>query len=476
MPRLASLPCSLPSAPSAPSQEEAVELGQKFESRLSSLDDSDFSSTAVWRDLFALTGTLRTFYGADVVPTWQKLTKEAGTLNFKFISSSVRVVRPDPKSNWVDVTYSFETTAVPPSESMIILSIANIEGAWRIWVARTILIKLKNHPSIDEYNPRNEESQITPNGTTNDDHIFDCAVVGAGQAGLSVAGRLKSQGVNYVVLETNPRVGDNWRNRYRSVKLHTTRESSHLPFNRTFSPTYPEWLTKDDLARGYEDWTNEFNIRVWGNTSLEKGSWLDDQGLWELKIVRDGKSSSIKAKHVVMAVGAGCQIPIMPFLEGRSEYKGVIQHSSAYTSADEWKGKKGVVVGTANTAHDVADDMVTAGLGMVTMIQRSPTYVCPAEYYQKVQDAVYNDMIDTTVGDTLSQTNPIAVTRLLSMLTLHKMADQQPERFDALEKAGFKVIRHGDIIHQLYERFGGHYMDVGTSAKISKGLVSSQMI
>ena len=32
-----------------------------------------------------------------------------------------------------------------------------------------------------------------------------------------------------------------------------------------------------------------------------------------------------------------------------------------------------------------------------------------------------------------------------------------PERFDALEQAGFKVNRYGDIYDNLYVRFGGHY-------------------
>jgi hypothetical protein len=51
------------------------------------------------------------------------------------------------------------------------------------------------------------------------------------------------------------------------------------------------------------------------------------------------------------------------------------------------------------------------------------------------------------------------------------MARKDSERFDALEKVGFKVERFGDIVQTLYERMGGHYMDVGASAKISHGLV-----
>jgi hypothetical protein len=51
------------------------------------------------------------------------------------------------------------------------------------------------------------------------------------------------------------------------------------------------------------------------------------------------------------------------------------------------------------------------------------------------------------------------------------MARADSERFDTLEEAGFNVERYGDLMHVLFERLGGHYMDVGTSAKISQGLV-----
>ena len=54
---------------------------------------------------------------------------------------------------------------------------------------------------------------------------------------------------------------------------------------------------------------------------------------------------------------------------------------------------------------------------------------------------------------------------------LNGMARQEPERFDALERAGFRVERYGDMYRDLYERFGGNYMDTGTSAKIARGLV-----
>ena len=65
------------------------------------------------------------------------------------------------------------------------------------------------------------------NGHAEPSH-FDCVVVGAGQAGLSTAGRLKALNVSCVVLDRNCRVGDNWMLRYDSVKRKLRRLCQHV--------------------------------------------------------------------------------------------------------------------------------------------------------------------------------------------------------------------------------------------------------
>ncbi len=86
--------------------------------------------------------------------------------------------------------------------------------------------------------------------------------------------------------------------------------------------------------------------------------------------------------------------------------------------------------------------------------------------------AIYNATNDTVFSDMVATTNPLGIARLVNKTILHGMAAAEPERFDRLEAAGFRLIRYGDIISQLFEKFGGHYMDVGASAKIADGLVS----
>ena len=131
-----------------------------------------------------------------------------------------------------------------------------------------------------------------------------------------------------------------------------------------------------------------------------------------------------------------------------------------------------MVIGTANTGHDVAEDMLAAELSKVTMVQRSKTYIIPVEYYKNFADTTYNASFPTELADKLGLTQPFVIQDLMSQGSMHAQARQEPERFDALEKAGFKTERYGSLTHHLYNRMGGHYMDVGASAKIAKGLVN----
>ena len=46
-------------------------------------------------------------------------------------------------------------------------------------------------------------------------------IIGAGQAGLSTGYHLAQQGLPFLILDANPRVGDAWRKRWDSLRLFT---------------------------------------------------------------------------------------------------------------------------------------------------------------------------------------------------------------------------------------------------------------
>ncbi|GME31059.1 dimethylaniline monooxygenase (N-oxide forming) [Neofusicoccum parvum] len=59
-------------------------------------------------------------------------------------------------------------------------------------------------------------------------------------------------------------------------QLEVVREFSHLPFERTFPDSYPEFLTRLHLAEAYKEWAKRYDINMKLSTKLLSGSWDAD--------------------------------------------------------------------------------------------------------------------------------------------------------------------------------------------------------
>jgi len=216
---LESLPCAVPGgALPADAAAKADTIGAEFASKLSTLSPASLAKDAIWRDLFAVTGSLRTFYGAEAcLDKWHQYVDSARPGSFTYRPGSGKVVAIGPEATWLECSYTFQAQAKPKRECLAILSLVfdSEKGAWVVWVVRTVLDQLSDHPNVDHYDVPEKKAG---GATEGDQTRFECVVIGAGQAGLSVAGRLAALGVSYVLLERNKAVGDNWRQRYNSTK------------------------------------------------------------------------------------------------------------------------------------------------------------------------------------------------------------------------------------------------------------------
>ncbi|KAK2126503.1 putative flavin-containing monooxygenase [Fusarium oxysporum II5] len=212
--------------------------------------------------------------------------------------------------------------------------------------------------------------------------------------------------------------------------LHTPREYSHLPFERTFGLEYSEYLSKDGLARVHKHWP-EFKINIWLPTTVVSGTWDESVTIYTLDIIKDDQPMQTTFRHVLIATGTG------------------------------WSRKSVIVVGTGKTAHYVAHDMNKAGK-QVRMIQRSRTFVLPAEFIKKRYDNLYNDKTITESSARAMLSYLVSIARQLSTKTFQAMARQQLERYAALERAGFKV--KSDTAAERYTENGLVFSD-GTELK-----------
>lgn len=178
-----------------------------------------------------------------------------------------------------------------------------------------------------------------------------------------------------LVVERNPRVGDNWRNRYHSLTLHNELWANSLPY-LPYPPNWPTFLPKDKLAGWLEYYAEAMELNVWTATELAGAEYDEAAGAWTARLRRaDGETRTVRAPHLVLATGSVSGLPHVPQLRGLDGFAGEVVHSSRFPGGAACAGKRAVVVGTGNSGHDVAQDLHASGAAEVTTVQRSATCV-----------------------------------------------------------------------------------------------------
>lgn len=192
------------------------------------LTEDNFTHDAIWRDSLALTGTIRTFYGAgNVAYAWDETSALRPPVDFKFAPTSAHISRHGPYA-WIDVGFHFETAGRVPytSCSGSISIVPTAEGDWKIWVLTTFAENLVGFGDIRVLSPKATESPLDM-----ETKEFEAVVVGGGQCGLAVGSRLQAQGISYVVLDKFDEVGDCWKRRYDSMKCMPKQAHAMFPFS-----------------------------------------------------------------------------------------------------------------------------------------------------------------------------------------------------------------------------------------------------
>jgi cation diffusion facilitator CzcD-associated flavoprotein CzcO len=202
-----------------------------------------------------------------------------------------------------------------------------------------------------------------------DEHVV--TVIGAGPAGLAVAGELGCAGIPTVVLERAGGVAAAWRRRYDRLRLNTCRWTSKLPRTRYPAGTalFP---TRDQMVgylEGYAE-RNELDIRF--HTQVERVERSD--GTWTVATER----GAYRSQHVVVATGYE-HTPSIPEWPGREGFLGRLMHAAEYLNADPFRGMEVLVVGPGCSGMEIAFDLVEGGAGKVSVAVRTQPNIMPRQ-------------------------------------------------------------------------------------------------
>jgi cation diffusion facilitator CzcD-associated flavoprotein CzcO len=437
-----------------------------------------FIETCYWRDLLAFTWNFRTLDGPTRIKNMLKerlgVTKPDGFSIKVDHLNGVQNVAPDLL--WVQSSFLFETEIGHCSGIVRLVPLPS--GTWKCHCLFTNLEDLKGFPEKLGHHrdplpnhgkwlsARQEELEFK-------DHDPPVVIIGGGQSGLTVAARLKCLGVQSVIVEKNPRIGDNWRNRYQSLCLHDPVWYDHMAY-MPFPPTWPAFTPALKLANWLENYAETMELNVW--TSSEVLSTTPNMSnKWDVVVNRNGKERTLHVNHVIFASGLGGGTYDIPKYPGMDKFKGQILHSMQHDRATDHAGKKVVIVGACTSAHDIAVDYADHGVD-VTMHQRGSTYIMSIKNGWKVlMGGVYDETgPPSDVADRLNASFGNMMRVPLYQAQTKQIADLDKELLDDLTQVGFKVnmgIDGTGFALLAWDRAGGYYLDVGASQYIIDGKV-----
>jgi hypothetical protein len=130
---------------------------------------------------------------------------------------------PCPSIQWVESMFDFESRH-GRGKGMLRLVMDGEDGdEWKCYLIHFALQELKDHEEetgfrrpdghIDTSDRNWQQQRERQKEFLDEDPVV--FIIGAGQAGLSIAARLQQLGVPALIIEKNDRVGDSWRKRYK---------------------------------------------------------------------------------------------------------------------------------------------------------------------------------------------------------------------------------------------------------------------
>ncbi len=465
---------------------EAQSWLDKFAAALQSQDAAAtaelFLDDGLWRDLLAFTGTIQTMAGRTAIKAMFRETLARA----KPTSFRIPPRRTPPRwvsragSEAIEAIFEFDTALGPCNGVVRLVPDPKSPSRLSAWTMNTNLHELRGYE--EEFKQRPPPDSTRDFGGENwldrltgqrayADRDPAVVVIGGGQAGLSIAVRLQQLGIDTLIIDRHERVGDNWRKRYHSLTLHNEVHVNHLPY-LPFPPTFPTYIPKDKLADWFESYVDIMELNFWTGTALVAGSYDEQRKQWSVTLRRpDGTERVMHPRHLIFATGVS-SIPATPNLPELDNFAGTKVHSGNFKNAQQWKGRKALVLGTGTSGHDVAQELHAHGAD-VTMIQRSKTYVVSLQEAQSVY-AIYSEGIAFEDCDLLATSFPYPVLQRAYQLSTAKGRIVDRELLAALDQRGFKLWYGEDDtgFQMMYlRRGGGYYFNVGCSELIISGQI-----
>lgn len=181
--------------------------------------------------------------------------------------------------------------------------------------------------------------------------MIENLIIGAGPAGLAIAGRMTKGNLPFTIIDKESNVGSAWHRHYDRLHLHTVKEFSHLP-HLPFPDDYPRYVPKQKLIAYFEQYISHFKINPLFKKEVKSISKNTDKS-WRI-LFKNGEHEN--AKNLIIATGVN-RVPHQPTWKGIEKFEGSVYHSIHYKNPKKYIGRSVLVVGFGNTGAEIALDL-----------------------------------------------------------------------------------------------------------------------
>jgi len=181
------------------------------------------------------------------------------------------------------------------------------------------------------------------------------AVIGGGQAGLSMSYWLLRRGIEHIVLEAGL-AGHEWRDRrWDTFCLVTPNWQCRLPGFPFQGPDPDGFMARDEIAAYLDEYVRSYDFPLKEHARATR-LVREDRGPFRLTTT----AGQCTAEQVVVATGP-YQVPRAPRLAERIPEDVTQVHSAAYRAPDTLPPGAVLVVGTGQSGCQIAEDLHLAG-------------------------------------------------------------------------------------------------------------------
>jgi putative flavoprotein involved in K+ transport len=253
----------------------------------------------------------------------------------------------------------------------------------------------------------------------------DTVIAGGGQAGLAVSYHLGRQARDHVVLEQADKPAEAWRNhRWDSFTLNTPNWQSRLPGAEDPGTDPDGFASREEIVDYFETYATQFRLPIRYRARVSSVERNPRNGMF---IVTIEGGERIQACNVVIATGL-YQTPKVPAFA--ADLPGGVRqmHSDAYRNPQELLPGAVLVVGSAQSGAQIAEELCAAGRKVYLAVGRAGR--TPRRYRGKDSSWWYDKLGDygTTVAQLPSPKAKFASKPIISgtrgghTLNLHQFA------------------------------------------------------